>query len=111
MVEVDLDHQCAEVLLTVTHGGGKVVAALAGGGAETEEAPRAAGDGLAEIWAEGEIALDEGVGLFPVGGGQGLAVGVHQVDHVGAGLRADLIQQTVGAVAGALPVGLLQGQA
>ena len=108
VVEVDLDHHHAEHSRALAHRGGKEVAALAGGGAEAEEASGTTLDGFAEIRAVGEIALDEAVGAVPVGGGQGLAVGTHQVDHVGTGLLLQATEQAVGLVAQVIVVTLLQ---
>ncbi len=99
-VQVDLDHQRAERALAVLHRRGEVVAALAGGGAEAEEASLLTGDGLAEIRAKGEVAADEAVRLIPVRCGQGVAGGVHQVDHLGAGLLAQPGQQAIGCIVG-----------
>ncbi len=99
VIQIDLDHQHAEHLVAVAHRRAEVVAALAGGGAEAEEAPKTPFHGLAEVGAEGEVAIDEAVFLVPVGSGQGVAVGRHQVDHVGAGLVAQALEQPVGVVA------------
>ncbi|MNN05109.1 hypothetical protein D3C81_1178610 [compost metagenome] len=106
VVEVDLDHQHAEHLVTVAHRGGEEVAALARGGAEAEELAGTPGQRLAEVRPEGEVAPDEGVGLAPVGRRQGQAGRVHQVDHVGAALFAHALEQLVG---GADAVGVFRG--
>ena len=111
MVEVDLDHQHADDLFLVAHGRSKEVTPLARGGAQAEKAPQAPGHGFAEIRPEGEIAPDEAVVFIPVGGGQGLATGVHQVHHFGAGLRADIAQQAIGRVQPALLLGARKGLA
>ncbi|MNM46543.1 hypothetical protein D3C81_574830 [compost metagenome] len=96
MVEVDLDHQRANNPVAVTHGSGKEVATLGRGGALAEEAPQAPGDGFTEVGTEGEVAANETVVFIPVGGGQGVAVGVHQVHDFGAGLGGDVLEQAVG---------------
>ncbi len=117
MVQVDLDHQHADGLFIVVHGGAEVVAALAGGIAEAEEAsePALSFHGLAEVRPKGEVAPDEAVRVVPVGGGQRGAFQVHQVDHIGTGLPVQLLQQAIGAVAhrrlfGAMQSGAQRGQ-
>ena len=96
MIEVDLDHQHADFLVTVEHGCGKEIPAFARGGAQPEEAPQLAVHRFAEIRAKGEVAADKAVLFVPVGGGEGVAVGIHQVHHLGARLGADVIEQLVG---------------
>ncbi len=96
VVEVDLDYQYANDAFTVTHCGGKEVAALGRRGALAEKAPQAAGHGFVEVGTEGEVAANEAVALVPVGGGQGVAADVHQVHHLGAGLLDDVLEQAVG---------------
>ncbi|MNZ13559.1 hypothetical protein D3C78_304620 [compost metagenome] len=59
---------------------------------------------------------DETIGLIPVGGGLGEAVGAHHIDDVGAGALADFCELAVGCrasrfVAGVLEGGLQDGQA
>ena len=108
MVEVDLDHQHAEDAALVAHGGAEVVTALAGGGAEAEETPQATLHGLTKIGAEGEVAVDEAVFLVPVGSCKRIALRVHQVDHVGAGLVAQAFEQAIGIVPHGRCFGLLQ---
>ena len=100
VVEVDLDHQHADDFFAIAHGSGEEVAAFGGGRAQAEKAPEPPGHGFAEIRPEGKIAPDETVVFVPVGGGQGLARGVHQVHDFGAGLGADVFQQAVGVALG-----------
>ncbi|MNV04276.1 hypothetical protein D3C71_945670 [compost metagenome] len=100
VVEVDFDHQYAGDLLAVPHGSGEKITAFGGRGAESEKAPEPPGHGFTEIRPEREIAPDETVVFVPVGSGQGLARGVHQVHDLGAGLGADVFQQAVGVALG-----------
>ncbi|MNK83354.1 hypothetical protein D3C87_1031660 [compost metagenome] len=100
VVEVDLDHQHANDFFAVAHAGSEEVTALGGGRAQAEKAPEPPGHGFAEIRPEGKVAPDETVVFVPVGGGQGLAGGVHQVHDFGTGLGGDVFQQAVGIALG-----------
>ena len=106
--QVDLDHQHPEDLLAIAYRGAKVVAAFAGRGAEPEEAPQPALHGLPEVRAKGEVAADEAVLGIPVGGRQGHAAGIHQIDDVGAGAPLQLLEQAVGLVLHRRYLGVLQ---
>ena len=96
VVQIDLHHQHAERLAAVVQGGGKVVAALAGGVAQAEETPQVAVHGFAKVRPKGEVAPDEAVLLVPVGRRQGQALAVHQIDRVGAGLLLQTLEQMAG---------------
>ncbi|MCY1411654.1 hypothetical protein D9M71_270440 [compost metagenome] len=100
VVEVDLDHQHPYDFFAIAYAGGEEVTALGGGGTQTKEAPEPPGHGFAEIRPEGKIAPDKAVVLVPVGGGQRLAGGVHQVHDFGTGLGGDIFQQAVGIALG-----------
>ena len=92
VIKVDLDHQYTDFLVAVCDGGGKKVAALARRCAQPEEAPQLALHRFAEIGAKGEVTTNEAVFFVPVGRGQRVAVGVHQVHDLSAGLSADVIE-------------------
>jgi len=111
VVEVDLDHQCADIVVVLAHRVGEVVTALAGRCTQAEEASQTPGQSFTKIRAKGEIAGDEAVGFVPVGGGQGDAARVHQIDHVGAGLALHAGQQAVGVVQRDRVFGGVQGGA
>ncbi|CRM81216.1 hypothetical protein [Pseudomonas sp. 24 E 13] len=96
VVQVDLDHQHTDDFLIIAHGGGEEIAALGRGGAQPEKASQAPGHGFAEIGAKGKIAPYKAVLLIPVGRGEGLAGGVHQVHHLHPGLGGDILEQHVG---------------
>src|SRR3546814_5446319 len=64
---------------------GEVVAALAGGGAEREVAAEAALHGVLEVGPVAEVLTDEGEVACPVAGGEGRALGVHEIGILGAG--------------------------
>ncbi|MNP00837.1 hypothetical protein D3C76_926340 [compost metagenome] len=100
MVEVDLDHQHTGDFLALAHGSGEEVATFGRGSAQPEKPPESTRHGFAEVRPEGKVTANEAVVLVPVGGGQGLARGVHQVHDFGAGLGADVFQQTVGVALG-----------
>lgn len=109
VIKVDLDHQCADIVVVLVHWVGKVVTALAGRCTQAEEASQAPGQRFTKIRAKGEVAGDEAVGLVPVGGGQGDAAIIHQVDHVGTGLPLDARQQAIGGVQCGRVFGRVQG--
>ena len=96
VVQVDLHHQHADDGIAVTHRGGEEVAALGRGGAQAEEPAEAPGHGFAEIRTEGKVAPDKAVLFVPVGRGEGLAGGVHQIHHLYPGLGGDVLEQLVG---------------
>ncbi|RMT83547.1 hypothetical protein ALP39_04901 [Pseudomonas marginalis pv. marginalis] len=96
VVQVDLDHQHADDLVTLAHGSGEEVTAFGRRCTQAEKPPQAPGHGFAEVGAEREVAPDKTVLFVPVRGGEGLAGGVHQVHHFHAGLGGDVLEQQVG---------------
>ncbi|RMR66291.1 hypothetical protein ALP80_05490 [Pseudomonas savastanoi pv. fraxini] len=100
VVQVDLDHQHADHPITIAHRACKEVATFGRRSAKAEEAPGSARQRINEIGPEGKVSADEAVLLFRVRGGQGQAVGVHQVHDVGTGLARYLAEQTIGVFQG-----------
>ncbi|MCY1452586.1 hypothetical protein D9M71_695150 [compost metagenome] len=116
MLEIDLDHQDAKQLVAVANFVGEEIAAAFGGCPQAEKLSLLTLDRILVVRAEGEVVADETIGLIPVGGGLGEAVGAHHIDDVGAGALADFCELAVGCrasrfVAGVLEGGLQDGQA
>ena len=100
MVEVDLDHQYAKLLVVYLNRCGKVVAAFSGGRALAEKAPELALHRFAEIGAEGKVTSDKTIAFIPVRRRNSVTMSIHQVHDFSAGLAGDFTEQLIGFTQG-----------
>jgi len=82
--ETDLDHRDANDLALLLQAVCQVVTRLAGGAADTIEAPRLAAYGVLEISAKRQVLTQVTVGIPPVAGGDDPAGGVEHVNSPAA---------------------------